>query len=174
MADKNDQGQDQGDKRIRVVQILNSRIHLIFPDGQYKNAAQARKFYHKSIQLEDAPLWVQIDYPYDGSKSGDDRYTRPTVPEGWRLDEESGTLYNPSVTRESERTAIYAELDGESINLIRKITLGIDTAASKKRLQEIHDYHEAVRKTQDAKGYPDYVEYPAKIGDSQGGNSNKQ
>jgi hypothetical protein len=141
---------------------LGGRVHNVLPDGRYKDVKDAYKEYSaRHVLLLDAPINIHFDYAFNPSLDGDARFIIPTAPEGWELDEGSGTFRNLYQEREQERMALYTRLDGETVNLLRKLNLGLEKNNDVKlRLKELHDYHEAVRSTQGQKDYPHFVQYP--------------
>lgn len=59
----------------------------------YPNAETARKFYSPDTLIVDAPDYVFESWGYDETKEGDERFIRPTPPDGWKYDEGTGTFY---------------------------------------------------------------------------------
>ena len=48
--------------------------------------------YPPDVQFVEAPDYVFENWGYDESKSGDDRFIKPTPPEGWYYDDETGSF----------------------------------------------------------------------------------
>lgn len=59
----------------------------------YPNAAEAAKHYSPDTLWVDAPDYVFESWGYDEAKEGDERFIRPTPPEGWEYDPGTGTFY---------------------------------------------------------------------------------
>ena len=49
--------------------------------------------YPADVQFVEAPDYVREGWGYDPDQTGDDRFVRPTAPEGWNYDDETGTFY---------------------------------------------------------------------------------
>lgn len=48
--------------------------------------------YPPDVQFVEAPDYVFENWGYDSTKSGDDRFIKPTPPEGWYYDDETGSF----------------------------------------------------------------------------------
>ena len=48
--------------------------------------------YPPNVQFVEAPNYVFENWGYDSTKSGDDRFIKPTPPEGWYYDDETGSF----------------------------------------------------------------------------------
>jgi hypothetical protein len=137
---------------MKKVQIKNGRVYCGLPNKLTT--------FPDNMIVVDAPDWVHLDYEFDPSKEGDARFILPRAQEGWELDENTGTFWNPEETRKEERRSKYEVFDVETLTLLRKIALDIDVEKSKKRLKEIYDYTESVHDTKKQTKYPLEVKYP--------------
>lgn len=108
---------------MKVFQIVNdicySDVTKKFPTA----ASTAGRFTPETLFV-DAPDYVFQDWGYDGTKTGDARFTKPVAPSGWLYDDATGTFYPegemapsqaPTLEErvaaiESAQTDIYAEL----------------------------------------------------------------
>ncbi len=70
---------------MKVFQILNGFCHWQAP---YSSAEEAGSVYSSDIQFVDAP-----DYVFEGWGYLDGEFIKPTPPEGWLYDDETGTFY---------------------------------------------------------------------------------
>jgi hypothetical protein len=128
---------------------------------RYRDAADASRHYSgDGIQVVDAPNHVFLDWTYDPTRRGDDRFRPPQCPEGWRYDDRMMTIYNPVDLREKEREQLYAEYDAIEGKMAARVACGIDAEESLRKLTLISEYKWAVGQTQYQAGYPDEVEYP--------------
>ena len=84
---------------MKVFEILNGFCHHYYPE--YKTAAEARQFFHPSIQFVDAPDYVFESWGYDNTAEGDACFLHPEPPEGWGYDPETGTFYPLEETAEA-------------------------------------------------------------------------
>lgn len=48
--------------------------------------------YPPNVQFVEAPDYVFENWGYDSTKSGDERFVKPTPPEGWYYDDETGSF----------------------------------------------------------------------------------
>lgn len=77
---------------MKVFQVVN---HICYYDASrlYKTAEEAAQYYSPDTLWADAPDYVFESWGYDETKEGDERFIRPTPPDGWLYDEETGTFY---------------------------------------------------------------------------------
>lgn len=81
---------------MKVFQILNNICYWQTP---YRTVAETIGKYPADVKFVEAPDYVHESWGYqeedaDGNPiTGDDRFIKPTPPEGWEYDEESGTFY---------------------------------------------------------------------------------
>lgn len=63
--------------------------------------------YPPSVIFAEAPDYVFEHWGYDETKTGDERFIKPTPPEGWYYDDETGTfkLLNPPEPEPTPDTA---------------------------------------------------------------------
>lgn len=103
-------------------------------------------------------------YGFDPSKSGDERFIRPALSEGWEYDE-NGNPWNPEDQRLGERTTKHAATTNDTMEALRKIRAGDTTIDWQAWLDTLDAYNVAIEKTQEQEGYPlrvTYPEYPMK------------
>ena len=60
--------------------------------------------YPPDVQFVEAPDYVFENWGYDSTKSGDERFIKPTPPDGWYYDDETGSFQpiNPPEPPEPE------------------------------------------------------------------------
>ena len=88
--------------------------------------------YNSEIVFVEAPDYVFEGWGYDETKEGDERFIKPTPPEGWLYDDETGTFYlesegKPTTPQEvniSEMQTKIAELEVQLA--AAKILLGVE------------------------------------------------
>lgn len=77
---------------MKVFQVLGDFCHWDASES-YSSAAEARKYFAPDIMFVEAPDYVFEGWGYDNSGTGDARFTKPTPPEGWLYDDDTGTFY---------------------------------------------------------------------------------
>lgn len=87
----------------RVFQILNGFCHWLTP---YSSVEETIGKYPEDCLFVEAPDYVNEQWAYDASKEGDERFVKPTPPEGWMYDDETGTFVEiamlPVILKESQ------------------------------------------------------------------------
>lgn len=70
----------------------------------YKSVKEAKNYYASDIVIIESPDYVFESWGYDDTKKGNERFIKPTPPEGWEYDDETGTFYplNPELKPETE------------------------------------------------------------------------
>ena len=95
----------------------------------YPNAAEAAKHYSPDTVWADAPDYVFDGWGYDEAETGDGRFIKPTPPEGWEYDPETGTFYPsgelPPGRQPTEEDDINAMLIDQELRL-SLLELGVD------------------------------------------------
>lgn len=106
---------------MKVFHIVENFVHHYHPE--YQTAAEASARFHPSFLFVDAPDFVFEGWGYDPEAEGDDRFIKPTPPEGWLYDDASGTFYQEGRLPESQKPtyeellAAYNLLTGGSIRV---------------------------------------------------------
>ena len=142
---------------MKVFEILNNTVHCEYP--QYSTAAEASSHYAPTIQFVDAPDWVWPGFGFDPSKSGDERFIRPELSEGYEYDE-NGNIWNPEECRTSERTSRHAATTNDTMEALRKIRAGDTSIDWSAWLDTLDAYNLAIEETKNQKSYPLKVVYP--------------
>ena len=147
---------------MKVVEIVNKRVHREY--WEYQTAEEAQKHFAQNIHFENAPDWVWEGYGFDASKTGDDRFIRPALSEGWVYNED-GLPWNPEYARTGEREQMHAETTNDTLQALRKIREGDTSIDWESWLKTLDDYNVAIEDTKNQKDYPlkvVYPEYPTK------------
>lgn len=88
---------------------------------EYKSAKEAAKFFDKTVTFVEAPDFVFEGWGYDETVSGDDRFLKPTPPEGFDYDDATGTFYRLLTGKEKREWAYASEpritYDGEEMTV---------------------------------------------------------
>lgn len=143
---------------MKVVEILNNVVHHVYE--QYESLEEAKKHYASNIQLEEAPddvfeLWI-----FDPSKEGNERYSRPPIPEGWVWDEQGLFPYDPIKMRYDERVRLHDATSNDTLQALRKLREGDQSYDWQTWLDKLDAYNKAIEDTQLQETYPDKVVYP--------------
>lgn len=83
---------------MKIFQIFNTNgDDLLFCHydltKQFPTLESAASKFDQNIIIVEAPDYVFEGWGYDKTKEGDARFIKPSVPEGWAYDEETGTFY---------------------------------------------------------------------------------
>lgn len=60
---------------------------------QFPSAESTIGYFPPALLFVDAPDYVFEGWGYDEEKEGDERFIKPTPPEGWLYDDKTGTFY---------------------------------------------------------------------------------
>lgn len=67
------------------------------------------------VLFVEAPDYVFEGWGYDAEKEGDERFIKPTPPDGWLYDRKSGTFYPVGGTPQSTHVLTETELLGQEV-----------------------------------------------------------
>lgn len=77
---------------MKIIQIVSGVCHYdatpVFPTLQ---STEGR--FPPDVLFVEAPNYVFEGWGYDSAKEGDERFIKPTPPEGWLYDDATGTFY---------------------------------------------------------------------------------
>lgn len=93
---------------MKVFQILNGFCYCDVT-AKHKTLASTVGRYAPDILFVEAPDYVFESWGYDETAEGEARFIKPTPPEGWLYDDETGTFYPEGELPERERPT-YEEL----------------------------------------------------------------
>ena len=82
---------------MKVFQILDRFCHWD-ATNMAATAADAAKRY-PGLEFVEAPDFVFEGWGYAVNREGDERFIRPTPPEGYSYDEETGTMYETGTVK---------------------------------------------------------------------------
>lgn len=91
---------------MKIFQVVNN---FCFKDytPMYKSVEEAKKHYAPDIEFIEAPDYVFENWGYNRrAKTEEKRFIKPTPPEGWEYDENTGTFYIP-LTPSQKREQAY-------------------------------------------------------------------
>ena len=113
---------------MRIFQIVNGFCHWD-ATNKLKSLERAHKLFAPNIVFVEAPDYVHEGWGFDPNADGDARFIKPTPPEGWLYDDDTGTFYEkggykPSELRMNtgELAKKYLDLQKENINLETQLT----------------------------------------------------
>lgn len=87
---------------MKLFQIFNNMCYYDMTP-LYTSLAEAQSHYPPDVHIVETPDYVFESWGYDDTKEGDDRFIKPTPPEGWEYDENTGTFYNIELQKEQEK-----------------------------------------------------------------------
>ena len=143
---------------MKIVEIMGNVVHHVY--DEYETLAEARQHYAPNIRLEEAPDDVFESWIFDETKQGDERYSRPPIPEGWVWDEQGLFPYDPIQMRSDERRRLHSETSDDTLEALRKMREGDQTIDWSAWLDQLDAYNLAIEATKEQEGYPLKVTYP--------------
>lgn len=99
-------------KELKIVQIENGFVHWdaspIVPSLEW-----AATHYAPNIIFVEAPDYVFEGWTFDEGKEGDERFVKPTPPEGWLYDDVTGAFYKEGdkITKSELQSIIIEEVN---------------------------------------------------------------
>lgn len=101
---------------MKIFQILNGRCHWQTP---FTSLAETVGKFPPDCLFVEAPDYVNEQWGFDETQIGDDRFIKPTAPDGWVYDDETGHFYPEGML---EQLLIEAQnsKQGENNNLLSK------------------------------------------------------
>lgn len=84
---------------MKIFQILGEVCHWD-ASNVVSSLEEAAERFAPDIVFVEAPDNVREGWGFNASLEGDARFIRPTPPEGWEYDDETGTFYIPGETDE--------------------------------------------------------------------------
>ena len=92
---------------MKVFEVQEGIISFFHPE--YASVKEAYLYFAPNIIFVEAPDYVFEGWGYDPDAEGDARFIKPTPPEGWLYDDETGTFYPEGEIPQPEKPS-YAEL----------------------------------------------------------------
>ena len=116
----------------KIFQIVNGMCHWLTP---FKSLGETENKFPADCLFVEAPDYVHESWGYQ-DKDGDDRFIKPTPPEGWLYDDETGTYYpeeeavnsleNAKLCKQDENKRLFSEyLSKNPINWIDGKNYGV-------------------------------------------------
>lgn len=87
---------------MKVFQIVNG-ICYYDATRKFPNVDLTKGKFSPDTLFAEAPDFVFAGWGYDHTKEGDDRFIKPTAPEGWLYDDATGTFYEEGTTAPSKQ-----------------------------------------------------------------------
>lgn len=145
---------------MMIVEIIDGHVHRIYPE--YSSMEAIKGLFAPNIHMEEAPDEVREGWIFDSTKSGESRFTRPPIPEGWEYDSVSGLPIPPpdESSRYSERRTLHELTDADTMQALRKIREGDTSIDWSAWLAALDAYNMAIEETTKQEGYPQKVIYP--------------
>lgn len=86
---------------MKIFQIKQNIVHYDM-SHLYSSIEVARSKYPATTQIVEAPDYVFEGWGFNPNEEGDNRFIKPTAPEGWEYDDTTGTFYNPGLLIENK------------------------------------------------------------------------
>ena len=94
---------------MKIFQIVNNFVHYDMTH-LYSSVEVARSKYPATVQIVEAPDYVFEGWGFNPNENGDDRFIRPTAPEGWEYDEATGTFREKDYEKKQKVRDIQAQI----------------------------------------------------------------
>lgn len=94
---------------MKIFQILGGFCHWD-ASSVISSLDEAVTRFAPDLEFVEAPDYVHEGWGYDASLDGDERFIRPSAPDGWIYDETTGTFSDGNTTDSSEERDIWDEL----------------------------------------------------------------
>lgn len=94
---------------MKVFQIIDGFCHWD-ASAVLRRAEDAAGRFPENDMFVDAPDYVFEGWGFDSSLEGDERFVKPTPPEGWLYDDETGTFYREGDAPPSDPRDVWDEL----------------------------------------------------------------
>ena len=102
---------------MKIFLIRNNFVHYDMT-RLYSSVDVARTKYPATTQIVEAPDYVFEGWGFNPNENGNDRFIKPTPPEGWVYDEATGTFYNPSSLVEIELAELKSQLNQNNVKAV--------------------------------------------------------
>lgn len=86
---------------MKVFEVQEGIVSFYHPE--YASSEEAYLYFARNILFIDAPDYVFEGWGYDSEAEGDARFIKPTPPDGWLYDDETGTFYPENELPPSDR-----------------------------------------------------------------------
>lgn len=77
---------------MKILQIMGDFVHWD-ATPKVRSLEEAYRLFAPDMIFVEAPDFVFEGWGYDPAADGDERFIRPTPPDGWSYDEKTGTFY---------------------------------------------------------------------------------
>lgn len=105
---------------MKIFQILNNVCYYDITSLCPTLADTVGK-YPPAVKFVETPDYVFEGWGYDESKTGDERFIKPTPPDGWIYDDASGCFYPEEVPTPESRYQTLTELKTKNTQLEAKV-----------------------------------------------------
>lgn len=102
---------------MKIFQIVDNIVHYDMTH-LYSSVAVARSKYPATVQIVEAPDYVFEGWGFNPNENGDNRFIKPTAPEGWEYDA-TGTFYDPKFEDKQKLGLLRVELSESDYKIIK-------------------------------------------------------
>ncbi len=103
---------------MKIFQIVDNIVHYDMTH-LYSSVAVARSKYPATVQIVEAPDYVFEGWGFNPNENGDNRFIKPTPPEGWEYDDATGTFYDPNFEDKQKLGQLRVELSESDYKIIK-------------------------------------------------------
>lgn len=147
-------------EQMKVVEIKYGIVHRIYPE--FSSVEDTRDKFASNIHFESAPDDTFEGWIFHPEISGEGRFQRPALPDGFAWDDTGAVpiAYDVEARRYGERVALHESTTNDTLEAYRKLRQGDKTIDWQAWLDTLDVYNVAIEETKNQEGYPLKVEYP--------------
>lgn len=129
---------------MKIFQIVDNFVHYDMTH-LYSSVAVARSKYPPTVQIVEAPDYVFEGWGFNPNENGDDRFIKPTAPDGWKYDEKTGTFYDPDFETKRKIRTLCEELDSTDYKIIKCSEYQLAGLEAPYDIAALHTVRQAIR-----------------------------
>ena len=129
---------------MKIFQIVDNFVHYDMTH-LYSSVEVARSKYPSTVQIVEAPDYVFEGWGFNPNEIGDNRFIKPTAPEGWEYDDATGTFYDPNFEKKQKIGQLQAELDSTDYKVIKCYEYSLVGKETPYDIETLHAERQALR-----------------------------
>lgn len=103
---------------MKIFQIVDDIVYYDMTH-LYSSVTVARSKYPSTVQIVEAPDYVFEGWGFNPNENGDERFIKPTAPEGWEYDENTGTFYDLNFEKNQKIQELKVQLKTTDYRIIK-------------------------------------------------------
>lgn len=129
---------------MKIFQIVDNIVHYDMTH-LYSSIEVARSKYPSAVQIVEAPDYVFEGWGFNPNENGDNRFIKPTPPEGFLYDEKTGTFYDLDYIVHEQIGLTKMKLAESDYKIIKCYEYSLVGAELPYDIQALHEEREALR-----------------------------